>query len=58
VYIIPARSCFPPELLLEAGMDAYPAKPFQVQQLMNMVNRFAHGTPATAPDLDQKPSQT
>jgi CheY-like chemotaxis protein len=46
------------ELCLEAGMDAYLAKPFQIQQLMNMVNHFAPGTPATAPEPDQKPSQT
>jgi CheY-like chemotaxis protein len=46
------------ELCLEAGMDAYLAKPFQIQQLMNMVNHFAPGTPATSPEPDQKPSQT
>ena len=46
------------ELCLEAGMDAYLAKPFQIQQLMNMVNHFAPGTQAAAPEPDQKPSQT
>jgi two-component system sensor histidine kinase/response regulator len=46
------------ELCLEAGMDAYLAKPFQIQQLMDMVNRFAASVPAPVAGPDQKPSQT
>jgi CheY-like chemotaxis protein len=46
------------ELCLEAGMDAYLAKPFQIQQLLDMVNRFAASVTAPAPDPVQKPSQT
>jgi two-component system, sensor histidine kinase and response regulator len=44
------------ELCLEAGMDGYLAKPFQVQQLLDVVSRFAVCAPA--PEPVQKPSQT
>jgi CheY-like chemotaxis protein len=46
------------ELCLDAGMDAYLAKPFQIQQLLDVVNRFAASVTAPAPDPVQKPSQT
>ncbi len=46
------------EVCLEAGMDAYLAKPFQIQQLMDMVNRFAAVAPAPEPAAGQNPSQT
>jgi signal transduction histidine kinase/CheY-like chemotaxis protein len=46
------------ELCLDAGMDAYLAKPFQIQQLLEVVNRFAASLTAPAPGPVQKPSQT
>jgi len=46
------------EMCLAAGMDAYLAKPFQIQQLLDTVNRFATSAPASEPAYGQKPSQT
>jgi signal transduction histidine kinase/CheY-like chemotaxis protein len=46
------------ELCLEAGMDGYLAKPFQLQQLLDVVSQFAVCAPAPAPGPVQKPSQT
>jgi len=46
------------ELCLEAGMDAYLAKPFEIQQLLEVVNRFSPGAEAAIPAGAQKPSQT
>jgi signal transduction histidine kinase/DNA-binding response OmpR family regulator len=46
------------EMCLAAGMDSYLAKPFQIQQLLDTVHRFATSAPVPAPACDQKPSQT
>ncbi|MEN6604115.1 MAG: response regulator [Bryobacteraceae bacterium] len=46
------------EMCLAAGMDAYLAKPFQIQQLLDTVNRFATSVPASDLAYDQNPSQT